>query len=199
MDAIECIRTRRSHRRFLPEALDEQLLAQVIEAGRCAASGGNSQSFHFIVITNKQVMDKLAEMVQACFVQMEVEEGMYGSLVNSIRASKRGGYVFHYAPPALIIVANKKGYGNAMADSACALENMMLAANALELGSCWINQLHWLDSYSGVTGEHPELESYLHTLGLGEDETICGALSVGYVEKLNRMETERKSCVDYVR
>ena len=49
---------------------------------------------------------------------------------------------FHYGAPVYIVTANKMGYGNAMADSACALENMMIAANALDLGSCWINQFH---------------------------------------------------------
>ena len=60
-----------------------------------------------------------------------------------------------------------------MADSACALENMMIAANALDLGSCWINQLHWLD-------EDEEVREYLYGLGLSEDETVTGALSLGY-------------------
>lgn len=73
----------------------------------------------------------------------------------------------------LIVTANKRGYGNALADSACALENMMIAANALDLGSCWINQLHWLD-------ENPQVRTYLETLGLEEDETITGGLILGY-------------------
>ena len=75
--------------------------------------------------------------------------------------------------PVLIVTANKRGYGNAMADSACALENMMIAANALDLGSCWINQLHWLD-------ESEEVRAILEPLGLGQDETITGGLIVGY-------------------
>ena len=72
----------------------------------------------------------------------------------------------------LIVTANRKDYGNNMADCSCALENMMVAANALDLGSCWINQLHWLD-------EHPAVSSFMRELGLGEDETICGALALG--------------------
>ena len=86
-----------------------------------------------------------------------------------------------------------------MADSACVLENMMLAANALDVGSCWINQLHWLDSYSGMTGEHPEVDAYLRSLGLKEDETVCGSLSLGCAEKLIRGPMTKKSSVTYVR
>ena len=81
--------------------------------------------------------------------------------------------MFHYGAPVLIVTANKKGYGNAIADSACALENMMIAANALDLGSCWINQLHWLD-------ENESVRSYMEALGLSQDETITGGLILGY-------------------
>lgn len=73
----------------------------------------------------------------------------------------------------LIEVAKRRGYGNAMADSTCALENMMIAANALDLGSCWINQLHWLD-------EDPMIRARMYELGLGEEETITGGLILGY-------------------
>lgn len=68
--------------------------------------------------------------------------------------------MFHYNAPVFIAVANKKGYGNAMADSACALENMMIAANALDIGSCWINQLHWLD-------ENERVREFMMSHGLG--------------------------------
>ena len=173
MDALEAIRTRRSTRRLLPEIPSRELLDKVIEAGRLAPSGSNSQSTHFIVITNNDLLLKLAGIVMAEFAKKEVTEDTYVSLRNSILLSKKGQYAFHYMAPVLIVTANKKGYGNAIADSACALENMMIAANALDLGSCWINQLHWLD-------ESEEVRSFLEKLGLGEDETITGGLIVGY-------------------
>ena len=107
------------------------------------------------------------------FAAMEVTEDTYRSLAFAIRAAKRGGYVFHYHAPVLIIAANKRGYGNNMADTACALENMMLMANALDLGSCWINQLRWLN-------EEPALVQYLQSLGMQENERVYGAVIVGY-------------------
>ena len=100
------------------------------------------------------------------------------SLRHSIEASKKGGYVFHYGAPVLIVTANKAAYGNAMADSACALENMMIAANALDLGSCWINQLKWLN-------EEPEILEYLYSLGMKETERVYGAVIIGYPETEN--------------
>lgn len=123
----------------------------------------------------KEVLAKLAELAQAAFDKKEITEGMYKSVANSIRASKKGGYVFHYDPDTLIIVANKKDYGNNIADTACALENMMIAANELDLGSVWINQLRWLN-------EDETLLEYERSLGLEDNERIYGALAIGYAD-----------------
>ncbi|MBQ6521117.1 MAG: nitroreductase [Anaerolineaceae bacterium] len=173
MEAFDAIFTRRSTRKYSEVVPEKGLIEKVIEGGRFAPSGGNSQTTHFIVITDAEILKELAWVVQTAFAKMELREDLYQSLKNSITAARKGNYVFHYNAPVLIVTANRKGYGNAMADSACALENMMIAANALDLGSCWINQLHWLD-------EDEAVREYLYGLGLGENETVTGALALGY-------------------
>ena len=173
MEAMEAILTRRSTRRMKPELPPRELIEKVIEAGRAAPSGSNSQSTHLLVITRKKVLDDLAALVQKAFAAMEVGPEAYVSLRHSVSASKKGNYVFHYGAPVLIVTANRKGYGNAVADSACALENMMIAANAMDLGACWINQLHWLDGDESI-------RACLEKLGLKPEETITGGLILGY-------------------
>lgn len=173
MNTFENIITRRSTRKYLDKEVSQELLEKIIETGRYAPSGGNSQSNHFLVIQNKQIIDHLVKMVERAFSQMEITENMYRSLQNSINLSKKGGYVFCYNAPVLIIVANKKDYGNNQADCALALENMMLEANELDLGSCYINQLKWLN-------ENQKSLSYLQSLGMNEDERVYGSLIVGY-------------------
>lgn len=175
MTTLEAIKTRRSTRRFSDKPVELEKLDKIVSAGRYAPSGGNSQTCHFIVVRNKEILAKLAELAPAAFAKMEITEGMYKSIANSIRASKKGGYVFHYDPDTLIIVANQKDYGNNIADCACALENMMIAANELDLGSVWINQLKWLN-------EDETLLEYERLLGLEENERIYGALAVGYAD-----------------
>lgn len=173
MNTYESILTRRSTRKYLNKPVGKELLEKIIETGRYAPSGGNSQSNHFLVIQNKQIIAHLVKMVEKAFSQMEITENMYRSLQNSINLSKKGGYVFCYNAPVLIIVANKKDYGNNQADCALALENMMLEANELDLGSCYINQLKWLN-------EDQKIFSYLQSLGMKEDERVYGSLIVGY-------------------
>lgn len=173
MEALELIRTRRSTRSFQRREVEKELLEMIIEAGRYAPSGGNSQTTHFFVMTDRTVMGELAELVKKEFSRMEVTPGMYRSMAHAIRASKGETYVFHYDAPVLIVTANQKDYGNHMADCACALENMMLMANALNLGSCWINQLKWLN-------ENEEVRAFFRRYGMSETERIYGAVSIGY-------------------
>ena len=190
MDAIVAILTRRSTRRFDNKIPNKELIQKVVNAGRYAPSGANSQTSHFIVITNKEVLKEIAELVQGEFAKMKISEDMYVSLKGSINASKKGDYIFHYNAPVLIVIANKKGYGNALADSSCALENMMIAANAFDLGSCWINQLHWLD-------DNERIRAFLEGYGLKKDETITGGLALGFSENglPNRKPLDRKGNV----
>ncbi len=189
MNVYDAIMTRRSTRRFQQKAVPDELLTKLVQAGRFAPSGGNSQSTHFFVITDPDILAELADLVQQAFAEMEVTEGMYASMASSISRSKKGGYVFHYGCPALIVTANVKDYGNNIADCACALENMMILGNELDLGTCWINQLKWLN-------EDPALLQKFRQFGLRDNERIYGALAVGYAANENgmpdRMPLERK-------
>ncbi|MDO5131647.1 MAG: nitroreductase [Eubacteriales bacterium] len=173
MDALKAILTRRSTRNFKRDAVEEEKIRQILETARQAPSGGNNQTNHFLVIRNPEVQRKLTAMAQEAFAGAEITEDTYASLKTAILASKKGGYEFLYNAPVLIAVANRKDYSNNIADCACAIENMMIAANALDLGSCWINQLKWLN-------EEPGILEYLRALGMKENERIYGAVVLGY-------------------
>ena len=175
MNTLDAILSRRSTRKFQAKAVEREKLEKIVEAGRFAPTGGNCQSNHFFVLTNPSVLAKVVELVQSAFAKMELREDLYKSLQNSIRLSQKGSYVFDYNAPALIVVASQKEYGNNMADVACALENMMLAANELDLGSCYINQLKWLN-------EDPALLAFFRELGLKDSERIYGSVAIGYAD-----------------
>ncbi len=178
MNTLDAIRTRRSTRKYQKKPVNSQMINWVVEAGRYAPSGGNSQSSHFFVITDPDVLSELKEMVYNAFLNMEVKEGMYRSLIGSIQKAKSGKKDFFYEAPCLIVVANQKNYGNNLADTGCVIENMMLAANELDLGSCWINQLKWLN-------EDPTLVSYFMRLGMKEEERIYGAMALGFADTID--------------
>ncbi len=189
MDALEAIITRRSTRKYKETPVEPEKLEKILEAGRYAPSGGNNQWNHFLVIRKAEILEKITSLAASAFAAMEADENTYPSLRSSILQSKKGGYVFTYSAPVLIIAANRKDYGNNMADVAIAIENMMIAANALDLGSCYINQLKWLN-------EDPALLACLGELGLWDGERVYGAMVLGYPASEsglpNRNPLERK-------
>ena len=161
----------------------------VLQMNNSSVDIQNNQTNHFLVVQNAEMLAKLTSLAEAAFAKMTVNENTYPSLKNSILASQKGGYVFNYRAPVLIIVANRKDYGNNMADSVAAIENMMIAANALDLGSCYINQLYWLN-------EDPALLTTLRELGLKEEERVYASMTLGYAAAEsglpNRKPLERK-------
>lgn len=86
----------RSTRRMKPDTLPKEL-ERVVEAGRAAPSGSNSQTTHFLVITDREILTKLADLVQRAFAEMEVGPDVYVSPRHFVGTAKKGGYVFHYA------------------------------------------------------------------------------------------------------
>ena len=73
-----------------------------------------------------------------------------------------------------------------MADCSAALENMFLAAHALGLGTCWINQLTWLGQMTNV---RDFLAEYCH---IPKEHVICGACAVGYTNGASKACAEKR-------
>ncbi len=182
---MQTILSRRSIRKYKPIQVGEEELGAILEAGLYAPSGGNCQYTRFTVIQNLEVLAALKRIVEQEFGRMEIIEGMYKSKVHTIQMAQKGGYDFIYNAPALVIVTNQKGHGNAMADSAAAIENILLAATSMNIGTCWINQLTWLS-------ENPVLRAFLEPYGIGGDEVICGSVAIGYSDQPQAKAQPRK-------
>ncbi len=191
-EVMETIIRRRSTRKYRPEQIGQEELETIIEAGRYAPSGGNLQNNHLIVIQNPQILSELDKLAAAEFAGMEYREDLYSSVKNSIRKSLAGGYHFFYESPTLVIVASPKDYPNNIANASCVLENMMIAAESIGVGACWINQLHWLD-------ENENVRAFEEKLGLKKEETVVGALSLGYRADEAQPLPRKGNPVDYIR
>jgi nitroreductase len=106
--------------------------------------------------------------------------------------AKREDFNFHHHAPTLIIASNKPNYENAMADCALALENIFLAAQSLGLGSCYINQLHWLRDDTGV-------REFLAELGVPREHTICSSAAIGFIDKESAAPPRKVGTINIVR
>lgn len=170
-ETIAVLLKRRSIRKFLPEQIADEQLHIIVETGLYAPSGGNHQFTRFLVVQNKTKLDEINAIVRREFAKREIIEGQYQNTA-IIKARQKEEHNFFFHGPTLIVAVAPRTHGNSMADSACALENMQIAATGLGLGACWINTPHWL------TGNR-ELRNYLEPLGLGENEDIFGSIVVG--------------------
>jgi nitroreductase len=172
-DIIRNMLTRRSVRRYAVQQVSEADLADILTAAQYAPCGSNSQFWHFFILQDGEVLEELNQLVRNAFAERVVDENTYVSIRGGKEAARREDYSFHYHAPTLVVVTNRKSYPNAMADCACALENMQLAAHSLGLGSCWINQLTWF-------GEDPAVRAVLDRLGVPADEKVFGSLAIGH-------------------
>jgi len=184
-NVMKNILSRRSIRKYTDQQIGDGDLNKILEAAKYAPTGGNSQTWHFTVLQNKEKLLELNECIRVAFKNLEVDEKTYKSIRAGKIASKNDSYSFYHNAPTLIIVSNNADYGNAMADSACALENMFLTSNDLNLGSCWINQVSWFENIKSV-------RNILTKMGILVSDKICGSISIGYMDGEAPIVKDRK-------
>jgi len=121
MQTIDAIQTRRSIRNWSNKEVSDDVLQQVLEAGRFAPSPLNSQAWHFTVIRNKDTISTLME---------KANHGSFLSLANVV----------------IVVTVSEEAKVDAwlsehhqhIYSGVCAIENMWLASWDLGLGACWV-------------------------------------------------------------
>jgi len=190
-DVLRAIIARRSTRKYKNEQISPEQLDVLLEAAIWAPSGGNNQSWLFTAIQNRDVLEKLNSEVKKGFGRY-VPDDDYPGKHHAIDQAKREDFNFYHNAPTLIIASNKPNYENAMADCALALENIFLAAQSLGLGTCYINQLHWLRDDAGV-------RNYLFELGIPLEHTICSSAAIGFIDKETPVPPRRDGTIKIIR
>lgn len=153
-EMLTLMHNRRSTREYLPQPLEEETLQAILEAGRFAPSGMNKQLNHFYVITNPDYLSQLT--------------GLISRKLDNYRDKD-----FRYGAPALVLVTNQRDSTTCYQDASCAMENMMLAAFSLGVGSCWINQIY-------RAREDEEVRAKLAEIGVTDQELPVAALALGH-------------------
>lgn len=168
---IENIISRRSVRKYKPLKISGDDLDVILKAACYAPSGMNRQTAKFICVENDEILTELNELVKS-----EIIRDSNDFLKKFADKCKSPGYSFFYNAPVLIVAADLKNNGNALADCACALENIFLSAHSLGIASCYINQLRWLN-------ENQAVNRFMQKLGMPEDYRVFGSAALGYGEQ----------------
>ncbi|MEE4193885.1 MAG: nitroreductase family protein [Anaerolineae bacterium] len=109
MDTFEAIQKRRSVREYTGEPIPKEDLHKIIDAARVAPSGNNQQTWHFVVVTDNNIIQRLG---------------------------KAGDWMVKASAVIVVVMAPDTAYW--VEDGSAAIENILLAATALGYGSCWV-------------------------------------------------------------
>lgn len=129
-ETLTIIKQRRSIRSYKDEQIKEEELQAVLEAGLYAPNAGN-QAWHFTVIQNKELLDRLNSAAKDAAKLMNI--GDLSKLGNNEKFN-----CLYDAPTLIIISGNDQAPMPLDADCAAATQNLLLAAESIGLGSCWI-------------------------------------------------------------
>lgn len=171
-EKYENIISRHSTKKFKSDAVPQDLIKKIAEAGTFAANGMGMQSPIIIAVTNKEIRGRFSKMNATVMGKADIDP--------------------FYGAPAVLIVLADKNIRTGIYDGSLVMGNMMLAANALGLGSCWIHR-------AKEEFESPQGKEFLKSLGIeGEYEGI-GHLIVGYSDMTPVIKPRKKNYIYYVK
>ena len=149
---LSLMKTRRSIRAYKPDAVPEDVLDAILEAGTYAPTGQGKQSPVIVTVTTPGYREKL----------MRLNAAVMGSDTDP-----------YYGAPVILVVLADGTASTFVEDGSCVLENLMLAAHAEGLGSVWVHRERQIfDSEEG--------RALLREWNLPETLRGVGAIALGY-------------------
>ncbi len=167
-ETLKDLMERRSCRSYRPDSIPQDILDQILEAGTYAPTGMGRQSPIMIAVTDRAARDRLSAMNAA----------VMGS----------DGDPFYGAPVVIVVLANK-AVGTYKYDGSLVMGNLLNAAHALGVGSCWIHR-------AKEEFESEEGKALLKSLGIEGDWEGIGHCILGYPAEAPRAAAPRKA--DYI-
>ena len=162
-ETLEVIKRRRSVRKFLPERIKQEELEAILEAGVYAATGHNSQPWHFTVVENRALIDEMSEKTKAFMRESDID--WMRKMGSKDRLHILGG-----APMVIIVSYREEGAYSPQTDCANAIQNMIVAAESLDIGTCYI----------GLTEFFFNHEDLMKPFNIPEGYTPFYSVSIGY-------------------
>ena len=152
-EAMENLLTRRSIRKYEARQIEDGELMAVLEAGTYAPTARGTQSPLIIAVQDRADRDELSRI--------------------NARIWGREDFDPFYGAPTVVLVLGQAGNPNGVQDASLVLGNLMNAAHAVGLGSCWINRIR-------ETFELPEGRALLEKWGIEGNWVGVGSCILGY-------------------
>ena len=166
----EAMINRRSVRKYKTDMIPRDIIERIVEAGTYAANGRGHQASIILAVTNKELRDKLSEM-------------------NRKIGGWDEGFDPFYGAPVVLVVLAEKDWPTHVYDGSLVMGNLMLAAHAVGVDSCWIHRAK--EEFAS-----PEGKALLKEWGLSENYVGIGHCILGYRDCEYPEAKERKA--DYI-
>ena len=170
-EVIKNIKERRSIKKYENKMVPKEIIEKIVEAGTYAPSGMGKQSSIIIAITNKEIRDKLSKL-NAKIMGAEIDP--------------------FYGAPVVLVVLGKKDIPTYIYDGSLVMENLILAANSLKIGSCWIHR-------AKEEFETEEGKEILRNLGINPEEYEgIGNCILGYKKEEGNLKPRKENYIYYI-
>lgn len=184
-EVIQNILNRRSTRVYAEDQIKKEDLELILNSGLFAPSACNSQPWHFTVVQDENLIKTLSD------------ESKKELLTCGDDYFKKMGenekYNIFYNAPTIIVISGEKGALVPQTDCAAATQNMMLAAESLNIGSCWIGRVTYLF-------ESERAPEYIQALKIPQGYQPYYAITLGYKKFPNPSpQPRRENTVTYLK
>ena len=156
---IETIMTRRSVRKYQPQAVNRDTMQIIVECGINAPNAINRQAWEIRVVDNPKVIKKLTDL----YVKDNPKEAENPSFINMFRNA-----------PTVAFIANDTIFAYSPVDCGLMAENMILSAWSMGIGSCC------LGGPARFMKSNPEANKYLQEMGFSENYDLLLCIGFGY-------------------
>jgi nitroreductase len=165
-EVINAIKERRSVRSFKSDPVEDSVLDTILSAGSFAPTANGTQAWHITALVGRERIAELNLRLKEASVVPGFDR--YAKFVS-------GSYTVNFknAPVFVIVGAHRTESVCPVEDGTLVLSNILLAAHAVGLGACWVNQL-------GAVGEEPGFRGYLTTLGFPPTHLVIGSAAIGH-------------------
>jgi nitroreductase len=168
---IEQIKNRRSIRRYLEKPVDDDIIIQLLESARLAPSGDNTQPWHFIIVKSEEIRKKLVEVSNN--QKWMLSAPVFIVCVADIRSR---------IPDNVEIWLNEESpqleLKQIIRDTSIAIEHIVVEANNLGLGTCWVA---WFTQ-----------EEIRPIVNIPSDKYVVSILTLGYASESPKERPRKK-------
>lgn len=184
-EVIQNILNRRSVRVYSQDQIKQEDLDLVLQAGLFSPSGCNNQPWHFTVVQNKEIINRLND---------ETKKELMNSKNDYFKEfATNEKYDVFYNAPTIIVISGEKTALVPQIDCAAATENMMLAAESLGIGTCWIGLVTFLF-------KSKRCKEYNVLLEIPKNYEPYYAITLGYKKYDNpKPQSRRENTVNYIK